>query len=51
MTNSLLNVAMLSLDIFQNDPHHNLSEVERLLADIPDTTDLVVLPELFSTGF
>ncbi|MBD5192779.1 MAG: nitrilase family protein [Bacteroidales bacterium] len=51
MTDRTLNVALLSLDIAQSDPHANLSNTEAMLRDIDPGTDLVVLPELFSTGY
>ncbi|MDE6265922.1 MAG: nitrilase family protein [Muribaculaceae bacterium] len=46
-----LNVALLSIDIAQNDPHANLEATETLLRKLNPGTDLVVLPELFSTGY
>lgn len=44
-------VAMLPLDIAPADKQANFNAVERALTTLPAGTDLVVLPELFSTGF
>ncbi|MDE7152968.1 MAG: nitrilase family protein [Muribaculaceae bacterium] len=51
MTDRTLNVTLLSLDIAQNDPYANLNNVEEMLRRLPPSTDLVLLPELFSTGY
>lgn len=51
MTDRTLNVALLSLDIAQNDPFANLGNVEKMLRRLRPGTDLVMLPELFSTGY
>lgn len=44
-------MVILPLDIALADKNANLTEVQRLVARLPEGTDLVVLPELFSTGF
>ena len=49
--NCFLRVAALPLDIVQGDKDANLDAVERALSLLPPGTDLVVLPELFSTGY
>ncbi len=46
-----LRVAVLPLDIVQNDREANLRAVETALDTLPCGTDIAVLPELFSTGF
>lgn len=46
-----INVALLPLDIRLGDVRHNLSEVEQRICALPPEVDLVVLPELFNTGF
>lgn len=51
MSNSILNVAAISIDIAQGKPDENMSAVGRSLELLDSTTDLVVLPELFSTGY
>lgn len=47
----ILNIAALSLDILQGEPEENLRRTERLMKELPLSPDLVVLPELFTTGF
>ncbi len=49
--NSKLKVAILSLDIAWADVEENLLNVEKCLKKLPGDADLVVLPELFSTGY
>lgn len=44
-------VAALSIDIVQGDKESNFRIVEEHLCDLPIGTDLLVLPELFSTGY
>lgn len=51
MFNDTLRVAALPLDIAQGDKQANLDAVERAMTRLPEGTDVVVLPELFSTGY
>lgn len=44
-------VAALSTDIVQGDKEVNLHMIEKHLYNLPEGTDLLVLPELFSTGY
>ncbi len=46
-----LRVAALPLDIKWADKEANIAAVEEALKMLPNGTDIVVLPELFSTGF
>lgn len=46
-----LNVSLLQYDIAWENPGANLSYIEKCLTDLKATTDLVILPEMFSTGF
>lgn len=46
-----LNIAVISLDSVPAAPETNLKKVEEAIHSLPPETDLVVLPELFSTGF
>lgn len=48
---SLLNVSILQYDIAWEDKAANVATVERMLASSETSHDLVVLPEMFSTGF
>lgn len=51
MINSPLQIAILPLDIAQADRAANLKAVEEAVAALRPATDIVCLPELFSTGF
>ena len=46
-----LNIVLLENDIAWGDKEANLAKVKQQMANLPLGTDLVVLPELFSTGF
>ncbi len=46
-----LKVALFQLDTQWSDPVFNLNKVEIYLQQLDKSTDLVVLPEMFSTGF
>lgn len=46
-----LRVAVLPLDIAPADKEANLSAVEKALESLPAGVDIVVLPELFTTGY
>ena len=46
-----LNVVLIETDTVWNDKEANLNNLEEQLKNIPRGTDIVVLPELFSTGF
>lgn len=49
MTN--LKIAILPIDTTWADVEENLYVVEQLMGALPKGTDIVVLPEIFSTGF
>lgn len=51
MLNDQLKVAALPIDIVWGDREENLMALERGLASMPAGTDIVVVPELFTTGF
>ena len=51
MLNAKLKVAVISHDITWGDKDENIITVAELLNQIEKDTDVVVLPELFSTGF
>lgn len=46
-----LNVTILQCELAWEDPAANLSAFDRRLDQCPESTDLVVLPEMFTTGF
>ena len=52
MTYTHIKTAILPLYIKQTDPQANINEIERLVSlPVLKDTDVIVLPELFSTGF
>lgn len=51
MINTPLTIAIVSLDITWAQPASNLDAVESALNDLKAGTDVVVVPELFTTGF
>jgi len=46
-----LRVACVQPDLFWLEPHANLLHLSTMLQDLPSTTDIVVLPEMFTSGF
>ncbi len=46
-----LDISLIQADLVWEDKEANLQKFENLLSRIPTETDLVVLPEMFSTGF
>lgn len=50
MTASLLRIGLVQFDIAWENPGENMRRIEKLL-DANDRTDLVILPEMWSTGF
>ena len=46
-----MKIALFQMDIAWRDPRKNRDNVERWLEDIDNDVDIVVLPEMFSTGF
>ena len=46
-----LNIILLQADIFWEDIEKNLAHFSMLIKEIREPVDLVILPEMFSTGF
>lgn len=46
-----LHITLIQSDIFWEDPVKNIEHFGRKIDEIPTPTDLVVLPEMFNTGF
>jgi predicted amidohydrolase len=46
-----LNVTIFQTDLVWENIEANLANFDRLFGEVPPTSDLVVLPEMFSTGF
>ncbi|MFA5329357.1 MAG: amidohydrolase [Prolixibacteraceae bacterium] len=51
MVQENLNIAVLQFDIVWENPATNLSRIDVWLSKIEKQTDLLVLPEMFTTGF
>ncbi len=48
---SVLKVALFQVDIISNDASANCAHLEELIWQIDHNIDLIILPELFNTGF
>ena len=48
---SSLSVSLIQSSLFWEDKKRNLAMLEEKILDIPENTNLVILPEMFSTGF
>jgi len=46
-----MNISLIQFDILWEDKQGNFARLSELLGEVPDGTDLVILPEMFSTGF
>lgn len=46
-----LNIALIQADLIWENPQENRGKFERLFSSLPDKTELIVLPEMFTTGF
>lgn len=51
MPENNLKIAIIPHDIIENDAAANLAAVEKRLSTVDSDTDLVVLPEMFNTGY
>ena len=51
MIKTELNIALLQTDIFWEDNLKNLQHLSELVLKIRPSVDLIILPEMFSTGF
>jgi omega-amidase len=51
MQQDLLNIAVFQLDLRWENPEANRVKIDELLLDISTNTDVVFLPEMFTTGF
>ena len=51
MTHELLNIALFQLDLVWENPAANRSKIDQLLQKSDEITDIVFLPEMFTTGF
>ena len=46
-----LSVTIIQTNLFWENPTANLANLEEKIAQIPSPTDLIILPEMFTTGF
>ena len=46
-----LTITMLQMDLQWQNPTGNYNAADQLISDIEDSTDLIILPEMFNTGF
>ncbi|MCD4736482.1 MAG: nitrilase family protein [Bacteroidales bacterium] len=46
-----LKIVLVQTDIVWEDPEKNIIKLNGLLAQIPGDTDIIILPEMFQTGF
>lgn len=46
-----LKISIIQADLHWEDAQKNLDMFSELIAKIPETTNLIILPEMFSTGF
>lgn len=51
MTNEILKITLVQTDLIWENPQENLKALEEFLTALPNDTDVVVLPEMFTTGF
>lgn len=51
MTKESLQVAVLQLDLVWENPAANRAKMDEFLLKLPEETDIVFLPEMFSSGF
>ncbi|RMB58025.1 amidohydrolase [Dokdonia sinensis] len=51
MKKNKLNVALIQADLIWEDAVKNRAYFDKLLSAVPSETDIVVLPEMFTTGF
>ena len=46
----MLKISLIQKDLVWEDPRANLNNVEEIIEKLP-SSDIIVLPELFTTGF
>lgn len=51
MPQELLNIAIFQLNLVWENPAANRAKIDQLLQKLSETTDVVFLPEMFTTGF
>lgn len=51
MVQEILKIAVFQFDLIWEDVQSNLAKIDQMLERLPHGTDIVFLPEMFSTGF
>lgn len=51
MVKDILNISLLETDIIWENPEKNLSAYEKIILENDFITDIIILPEMFPTGF
>jgi predicted amidohydrolase len=51
MNDKNLHLSIIQSEIFWEDINKNLGHLDALLSQVPSSTDLILLPEMFTTGF
>ena len=47
----MLHITLLQPNLYWHDPVANRAMLEERIFNLPEPTDLIVLPEMFTTGF
>ena len=47
----ILSISLFQYDIVWENPKENIKKLDQWLCNVPHETDLVLLPEMFLTGF
>jgi len=51
MADNTIDISLIQADLIWEDTEANLLKFDELLKKVPEETELVILPEMFSTGF
>ncbi len=51
MKREQVNITLVQMNVTLGSPKKNLSRIKRLLAPISETSDIIILPELWSSGY
>ena len=51
MMKEVLNVTLIQADLIWEDAEQNRANFDSKISQLPESTDLIILPEMFSTGF
>ena len=51
MSDKTIDISLIQADLIWEDTDGNLQKIDELLKQVPKETELVILPEMFSTGF